>query len=505
MYNAVILAGGKTPWLQKAVGTNIRALAPLGGRRMVEYIIDALDQSGQIGRIIVAADGSQWEAAVLPQRAELVAVESSSMPETAAAAAALLPANSKILFVCDDIPLLTSAAVQDFLKQTEAVEADAYYPVIPEADCVKAFPGAERTYVTLPEGRFTGGNMMLLNADVISGGVIKAKDIFARRKKPWELCGWLGFGFVLKFLLHRLTLSDIELRASELLGFSGKAVVSHYPEIGMDVDKEARVKRMERVVALTKQLVDHPYQLFSFTYFCKKFEVAKSTLSEDVLAVRAGLEAYDLGRVETLAGAAGGVRFIPCHSEKANEEFLTELALQLAEPERILSGGMIYMTDLLFKPQLVMRLGEIIAQRLRHLEPEYIMTVETRGIPLAVFVARAFNIPVVMARRVGQITEGSTVSINYVSGSSKQIQTMALPKRALPSSARVLVIDDFMKAGGTARGMAELAEEVGAKVVGKAFFIATQEPEKKMIDDYTALFVLKDIDTENRKIDISPL
>ena len=121
------------------------------------------------------------------------------------------------------------------------------------------------------------------------------------------------------------------------------------------------------------------------------------------------------------------------------------------------------MTDLLFKPQLVMRLGEIIAQRLRHLEPEYIMTVETRGIPLAVFVARAFNIPVVMARRVGQITEGSTVSINYVSGSSKQ------------------------------------------KVVGKAFFIATQEPEKKMIDDYTALFVLKDIDTENRKIDISPL
>ena len=70
MYNAVILAGGKTPWLQKAVGTNIRALAPLGGRRMVEYIIDALDQSGQIGRIIVAADGSQWEAAVLPQRAE---------------------------------------------------------------------------------------------------------------------------------------------------------------------------------------------------------------------------------------------------------------------------------------------------------------------------------------------------------------------------------------------------------------------------------------------------
>lgn len=35
----------------------------------------------------------------------------------------------------------------------------------------------------------------------------------------------------------------------------------------------ARVKRMERVVALTKQLVDHPYQLFSFTYFCKNLRL----------------------------------------------------------------------------------------------------------------------------------------------------------------------------------------------------------------------------------------
>ena len=238
MYNAVILAGGKTPWLQKAVGTNIRALAPLGGRRLVEYIIDALDRSGMIDRIIVAADSSEWEAAVLPQRAELVAVKTASMPETAAAAVAGLPGGGKILFVCDDIPLLTAAAVQDFLRQAETVAADAYYPVIPEADCARAFPGAQRTYVTLPDGRFTGGNLMLIKAAVVARSLDKARDIFARRKKPWELCGWLGFGFVLKFLLHRLTLADVERRASELLEFKGKAIVSHYPEIGMDIDKE---------------------------------------------------------------------------------------------------------------------------------------------------------------------------------------------------------------------------------------------------------------------------
>ena len=74
-----------------------------------------------------------------------------------------------------------------------------------------------------------------------------------------------------------------------------------------------KAKRIERVAALSKLLADHPYRLFSCSYFCKKFAIAKSTLSEDVLAVKSGLELYGLGKVETVSGAAGGVRFIPGH------------------------------------------------------------------------------------------------------------------------------------------------------------------------------------------------
>ena len=32
----------------------------------------------------------------------------------------------------------------------------------------------------------------------------------------------------------------------------------------------ARIKRLERIVALTKELNDHPFQLFPFSYFCEK-------------------------------------------------------------------------------------------------------------------------------------------------------------------------------------------------------------------------------------------
>lgn len=261
-------------------------------------------------------------------------------------------------------------------------------------------------------------------------------------------------------------------------------------------------KRIERVVALAKLLADHPYRLFSFSYFCKKFDIAKSTLSEDVMAVKSGMELYGLGKIETMSGAAGGVRFVPWHLPEDDEAFLQELAVRLAAPERILPGGMLYTTDILCNPETVVRLGEIIMMRLTELAPDCIMTVETSGIPLALQVARAFNIPLVIARHTSDITEGSTVNINYVSGSTKAIQNMAMPKRALKPDSRVLIIDDVMKGGGTASGMIALAHEVGAKVVGKAFLIATAEPQRKLVEDYTAIFTLHNVDEENQIVHV---
>ena len=47
----------------------------------------------------------------------------------------------------------------------------------------------------------------------------------------------LGLGFIFKFLFHCLTLDDVEKRGSLVVGFDGKAIVSSFAEVGMDVDK----------------------------------------------------------------------------------------------------------------------------------------------------------------------------------------------------------------------------------------------------------------------------
>ncbi|BBB90305.1 MAG TPA: pur operon repressor [Methylomusa anaerophila] len=266
-----------------------------------------------------------------------------------------------------------------------------------------------------------------------------------------------------------------------------------------------KVRKMERVVAMTKFLVDSPHHLFSLSYFSEIFGAAKSTICEDVITIRETLAEFGLGVVETVAGAAGGVRFVPVPSRDATLELLKKLASRLSEPDRIIPGGFLYMSDLLFTPTLMVKVGEIFMSRLAHTIPDHILTVETKGIPLAFMTARAFDIPLVTVRRGSRVTDGTAVSINYVTGSSRRIQTMSLPRRALPAGARVLIIDDFMKAGGTAKGMVDLAREVGAYIVGTGVLVSTAEPVHKLVDDYLSLLILHDIDEHTKVIDIRPV
>ncbi|MDR3559919.1 MAG: pur operon repressor [Negativicutes bacterium] len=265
-----------------------------------------------------------------------------------------------------------------------------------------------------------------------------------------------------------------------------------------------KVKRQERRIGLTKILVDHPNQLFSLSHFSSLFDAAKSTVCEDMEAIRLAMDQFGLGRLETVSGAAGGVKFLPVKTATASAHLLAELAQKLSAPDRIIAGGFLYMSDILFTAQLMMQVGEVFMTRFAHQSPDYIMTVETKGIPLAFATARAFNLPLVTVRRGSRVTEGSSMSINYVTGSSRRIQTMSLPRRAIPAGARVLIIDDFMKAGGTARGMLDLAQEVAVSVVGIGVLVATAEPLPKLVEDYLPLLILHEVDEHNKKIDIRP-
>ncbi|MCT2534318.1 pur operon repressor [Aquibacillus koreensis] len=263
------------------------------------------------------------------------------------------------------------------------------------------------------------------------------------------------------------------------------------------------MKRSERLVAMTNYLVEHPMELVSLPFFSNKYDAAKSSVSEDLAIVNKMFKQEGIGYLESISGAAGGVKYIPQYSRKNSESFISELCERLEDPSRLLPGGYLFMSDILGDPSIVRDIGRIFAAEFSGVEIDVVVTVATKGIPLAYAVASFLHVPVVIVRRDPKVTEGSTVSINYVSGSSRKIQTMVLSKRSLQEGAKVCIIDDFMKAGGTINGMKNLLEEFNAKVTAIGVLAeAEDEYEDRVVDEYTSLVQITNVDNRNNHIEV---
>ncbi|WP_128896600.1 pur operon repressor [Longirhabdus pacifica] len=266
-----------------------------------------------------------------------------------------------------------------------------------------------------------------------------------------------------------------------------------------------KLKRSYRLVDMTQFLLASPHTLIPLTTFSERYQSAKSSISEDLAIIKEVLSMEGLGDLQTLAGATGGVIYIPQRSKQESKVIVDEICLELSQPERILPGGYLYMSDILGNPHVLRELGKTFATAFSHLSNiDYILTVETKGIPLAYATSSYLNVPVIVARRDHNVTEGSAVSINYVAGSSKRIQTMSLARRALQEQSKVIIIDDFMKAGGTVRGMIDLMNEFKAQVVGVGVFVEAREEDGKypLVEEYTSLARLVEVNTQERRVKV---
>lgn len=195
-------------------------------------------------------------------------------------------------------------------------------------------------------------------------------------------------------------------------------------------------------------------------------------------------------------------KYIPYISEEEADLIIDELCGLFENPDRILPGGYLYMTDLLSNPRHINGAGRLFASVFARQPIDAVMTVATKGIPLAYAVANYLDVPVVIARKDNKVTEGPTVSINYVSGSSKRIQTMTLAKRSLPEGSNVLIIDDFMKAGGTIQGMMSMLEEFKANVVGIGVLVESTDIEERLINNFVSLIRLSEVDVKEKTIQV---
>lgn len=275
---ALVLAGAPNRGpLAQVSDQPYEALIEIHGRPMIAYVLDALRQAPSVGRIGIVGPVAELEAALKMQGERLIAPvgglldnlehgarvlgaggEGGNDTPSLAAGTGAGPrgAGNRLLVVTSDIPLVTAAAIEDFLERCRRREAvagagalDAFYPMVSRQNSESRFPGQRRTYVRLRSGSYTGGNCVLLSPAVL----LKQRELFdqavALRKDPVRMARLLGLGFIIRFLTRRLEAADIERVVRERLGINGAIIEVPYAEIGFDVDKPEDLELARRMLA----------------------------------------------------------------------------------------------------------------------------------------------------------------------------------------------------------------------------------------------------------------
>lgn len=261
-------------------------------------------------------------------------------------------------------------------------------------------------------------------------------------------------------------------------------------------------KRNERLIFITQYLSDRPNQLIKLSYFTGSLNAAKSSISEDINHVREAFIQQESGDIITVPGASGGVIFRPSVSKSQRQHFIDQIQDKMHEGKRILPGNYIQLTDILQNPYFMNVAASIIAEAYQEKNIDKIVTIEAQGIGLAAAVARLLHVPFVVARRNARDTIGSTISVSYVSGSRQKVTKMELPTDSLDRGDNVLIIDDFLRHGGTVTGLISLLEEFNCTAEGVCVMVENMTNERH---DYEvdALFTVNlGYNAEKRHFDI---
>lgn len=249
--NVVVLAGGRnSPAMAAATGTENRALTPIGTRTMLDYVVSALSEAPSVGEIFAVG--------TVPQSKRYTQVAGrETLLENLLAGLEAAGGGERVLVGTSDIPFLTAEAAEDFIVRASALGADLCCSYVPLAVCLRQYPEMKRTAVKLAEGRFTLGNMMLINPKFLQTRQEAISAAYDARKSPVQVARLLGPGLLARLLGAQLLapgllpVAALEAAVSRALGGRAAGVCSAYAEIGTDVDHPEDV-------AIARRLLERP-------------------------------------------------------------------------------------------------------------------------------------------------------------------------------------------------------------------------------------------------------
>ena len=248
MTTAVVLAGGPPDEVAALEsGAVNKAFVHIGGMTLVERTLRALRASTQIERIIVVAPPSAHghPALVLADERR---PDGERIRVSLRSGLGDLPPDELVVVSTSDLPILTPASVDDFVDYAHQLDPDVGYGCVERTVHEALYPEVPHTWARLRDGTFCGAGLVAIKPRALPALEGFIERLGAARKNPLRLASLFGWDVLARFMLGRLSMANAEQRASQLLGARVCALVSPYPETGVNVDRISDVALAEQLV-----------------------------------------------------------------------------------------------------------------------------------------------------------------------------------------------------------------------------------------------------------------
>jgi len=146
------------------------------------------------------------------------------------------------------------------------------------------------------------------------------------------------------------------------------------------------------------------------------------------------------------------------------------LKRKIAEYPNFPKKGILFrdFSPILSDPSALSFVVEEFSKKIHPNDVDVFVGIESRGFITASLLAQKYNKGMVMLRKAGKLP-GKTVKISYTIEYGKAV--LEIQKNVLKKGDRVVICDDLLATGGTAKAGAKLVEKIGAKVAGFTFII----------------------------------
>jgi len=247
--DAVVLAGGAPDEVSAlAPGAPNKAFVPIAGRTLVARTIEGLRATPEIGRIVVVAPSGSFASPAL-QAADERRAAGVTMAESLRAGLAGFAPDATVLVAASDLPILSAAALQEFIGIVHSAQADIVYACVERKLHEARFPGVPHTWARLADGTFCGGGVVALRPRVLPALEKVLGRLGAARKNPLRLAAIFGARVLVRYAVGRLRIEHAERRAGQLVRGRVVAARCTHPEIAVNVDRPSDVALAERLVA----------------------------------------------------------------------------------------------------------------------------------------------------------------------------------------------------------------------------------------------------------------